>query len=615
MSGQQSSLKAPTDAGRREQRWRVPAVCLVLAAITFAVFGQTLRYEFIDFDDNEYVYENPVVARGLTLKGIVWAFSCHAANWHPLTWLSHMLDCQFYGLHPGGHHLTNVILHAATVIALFLVLRRMTGAFWRSAFVAAVFAIHPLRVESVAWVAERKDVLSGLFFMLTIGAYVRYVEECKVQSAKRKVFYGLTIVLFALGLMAKPMLVTLPVVLLLLDYWPLQRNESAGELLVEKLPLLALSAAACVATLLAQAGAIQSAEFYSLRPRFGNALVTCLIYLGQMVWPSGLAAFYPFPVKGPPAWEVALTGVLLASLLVAAWGERRKQPWLLMGWLWYLAMLLPVIGVIQVGMQAHADRYTYLPQIGIYVAVTWLAAEWRFSRVVLGSLMAGVLAVLMVCAWKQTAYWENSETLWNHTLACTTGNNVAHVNLGADLLKKGRVDEAIVHDQEALQIKPNDAQAHNNLGLAFFRQGRMDEAVSQYQKALEIKPDYAGAHYNLGLGFRKQGRLAQAILQYQKALEIKPEYTEAHNNLGNVLLQTGRADEAISHLQKAAQLNPGNALLIYNLGAALQQMGRVDEAIACYQKALAIDPGNAPARNNLEKARLQKQRPDEAIAH
>ena len=349
-------------------RWRAPAVCLVLAAITFAVFGQTLTHEFIDFDDNEYVYENPVVARGLTFKGIVWAFAhVHAANWHPLTWLSHELDCQIYGLHPGGHHLTNVLLHTGTVIALFLVLRRMTGALWRSAFVAAVFAIHPLRVESVAWVAERKDVLSGLFFMLTLGAYVRYVENLKFQISNFKFYYIGSVVLFALGLMCKPMLVTLPLVLLLLDYWPLQRKESAGGLVMEKLPLLALSAASCAATLLAQHGAIQSTEFYSLPLRFGNALVTCLIYLGQMVWPSGLAAFYPYPLNGPPAWEVALAGILLASLSIVAWGGRRKQPWLLMGWLWYLAMLLPVIGIIQVGMQAHADRYTYLPQIGICV--------------------------------------------------------------------------------------------------------------------------------------------------------------------------------------------------------------------------------------------------------
>jgi len=533
-------------------RWRVAAVCLVLAAITFAVFGQTLHHEFVNYDDDEYVYKNPVVAQGLTLKGIVWAFTgVHAFNWHPLTWLSHMLDCQLYGLNPAGHHLTNVLLHTATVIALFLILRQMTGALWRSAFVAAVFAIHPLRVESVAWVAERKDVLSGLFFMLTIGAYVRYAR--RPSSVAR---YGLVMLLFALGLMCKPMLVTLPVVLLLLDYWPLQRAgpRKLSGLVLEKLPLLALSAASCVATLLAQTQTIQSVEIFSPPVRFVTALLACNVYLGQMVYPSGLAVFYPFPHNGLSAWDAAMAGTLLAVISAVAWGERRRRPWLLMGWVWYLVMLLPVVGIIQVGGQAHADRYTYLPQIGVYVAVTWMVAEWRVKwlhhgplRAALGGLMAVVLAVLMVCAWKQTTYWQNSEILWSHALACTTDNHVAHFNLG------------------------------NTLRL----EGRMDEAIPQYQKAVEIRPSYA----------------------------------EAHGNLGMALFQMGRVDEAIPHLQKAAQLKPGNAPLIYNLGVALQKMGRVDEAIACYQKALAINPGNAPARNNLEKALLQKQKPDEAIVH
>src|SRR5271156_5665968 len=300
---------------------RAAVLCLVLAAMTFAVFGQTLRHEFVNYDDDDYVYDDPVVARGLTFKGVIWAFTqSHAANWHPLTWLSHMLDCQFYGLNPGGHHLTNVLLHTATVILLFLVLRQMTGFFWRSAFVAAVFAIHPLRVESVAWVAERKDVLSGLFFMLTIGAYVRYAR--RPWPAAR---YGLALLLFALGLMSKPMLVTLPVVLLLLDYWPLRREASTGQLIIEKLPFLVLSAAVCVVTFLAQTGDLQSTESYALPSRLGNALASCMVYLGQMVWPAGLAALYPYPRNGTPAWEVALAGMLLAGFSAVAWWQRRKQ--------------------------------------------------------------------------------------------------------------------------------------------------------------------------------------------------------------------------------------------------------------------------------------------------
>ncbi len=535
MNGQQSPLKVPTGAGWREQRWRVGAVCLVLAAITFAVFGQTLRHEFVNFDDNVYVYDNPVVARGLTRNGIVWAFtSIHASNWHPLTWLSHMLDCQLYGLHPGGHHLTNVFLHTATVIALFLVLRQMTGAFWRSAFVAAVFAIHPLRVESVAWVAERKDVLSGLFFMLTIGAYVRYA-----RLPWSPVRYGLVLLLFAMGLMCKPMLVTLPLVLLLLDYWPLQRVEprKLSGLVMEKLPLLALSAASCVATFLAQHEGIQSVGSFSPPLRLANALATCMVYLGQMVWPVGLAVFYPYPHNGLPAWELVLAGTLLAVLSAVALWQRRKQPWLLIGWVWYLVMLLPVAGLIQVGRQAHADRYTYLPQIGIYLAVTWWVAEWRVSRVALGGLVTGVLALFMVCAWQQTAYWQNSETLWTYTLACTTDNDVAEVSLGLALMQKGRIAAAITCFQQALQIRPDFAEAHDNLGNALLQTGKVDEAIAHCQQALQIKPDDAEACVNLGNAFFQKGRVDEAIAQYQKALHINPALAMAHKNLGAVLMQ------------------------------------------------------------------------------
>jgi len=602
MTGQPSPPKDPVGAGGWEQRWRAPAVCLVLAAITFAVFGQTLTHEFIDFDDNDYVYDNPVVARGLTVKGIVWAFThVHSANWHPLTWISHMLDCQLYGLHPGGHHLTNVVLHTATVIALFLVLRRMTGALWRSAFVAAVFAIHPLRVESVAWVAERKDVLSGLFFMLTIGAYVRYVDECKVQSAKCKVFYLSVIALFALGLMCKPMLVTLPVVLLLLDYWPLKRVEARdlSGLVLEKLPLLALSAASCVATVVAQREAIQPTGVYSLPLRLANALVTCMVYLGQMVWPAGLAAFYPYPHNGLLAREVVLAGTLLAGLSAVALGRRRKQPWLLVGWLWYLVMLLPVVGVIQVGGQAHADRYTYLPQIGISVAITWLVAEWRLNRVALGGLMAGVLALFMVCAWQQTAYWQNGETLWTHTLACTTDNNIAQDNLGVILAQKGRMDAAITCFQQALQIEPDFAEAHNNLGNALLQMGKVDDAITHCQRALQISPEDAQARLNLGNALFRKGGVGDAITQYRKALQIDPAFAMAHNNLGTVLRQEGRVDEAITEYQKALQIKPNEAEFHNNLGKALQQKGRVGEAISQYREALQIQPDNPGIQNNL----------------
>jgi protein O-mannosyl-transferase len=597
------------------QRWRVAGICLALAAITFAVFGQTLHHEFVNFDDEKYVYENPAVTKGLTLQGIIRAFAeVHAANWHPLTMLSLMADYQLHGLRAGGYHLSNVLLHTAAVIALFLVLRQMTGALWRSAFVAAVFAIHPLRAESVAWVAERKDVLSGLFFMLAIGAYARYARS--PWSAAR---YGLVVLLFAMGLMSKPMLVTLPVVLLLLDYWPLQRMGSRkfSGLVVEKLPLLALSAAACVAAVMVQNEGMHSSGSFSLPHRLSNALVTCMVYLWQMVFPAGLAVFYPYARNGLPAWEVGLAGMLLAGLSVAAFRQRRRQPWLLTGWVWYLVMLLPVVGIIQVGEQAHADRYTYLPQIGIYVAVTWLAAEWgaklHADRVAIGGLMAGVVGVLMVCAWKQTAYWKNSEILWFHAIACTADNYMAHNNLGHDLLQRGKTDEAIAHFQKMLEIKPGNPEACNNLGNALLQKGQPDEAMAYFQKALEARPDYAEAHYNLGNALLQKGRVEEAIVQYQTTLQINPGDAKAQVNLGNALVQKGSVDEGIVHYQKALQIDPAFAEAHFNLGSAFLRMGRVDEAVAEYQTALKIKPDYAEAQNNLGSALLQKGRVDEAI--
>ena len=459
--------------------------------------------------------------------------------------------------------------------------------------------------------AERKDVLSGLFFMLTIGAYVRYAR--RPWSLAR---YGLVVLLFALGLMCKPMLVTLPLVLLLLDYWPLQRVEprKLSGLVLEKLPLLALSAASCITTLLAQHGAIHAGGSFSLSYRLDNALAACLVYLGQMIYPAGLAVFYPFPHSGPSAWEAALDGTVLAGISVVTWWQRRKQAWLLVGWVWYLAMLLPVVGIIQAGEQAHADRYTYLPQIGIYVAVTWLVAEWRLSRAALGSLMGGVLAVLMVCAWKQGTYWQNSETLWVRTLACTTDNYPAHFNFGNDLRQNGLLDEAITHYQEALQIAPDYAEAHNNLGTALFQNGRVDEAITHYREALKIKPGFAEAHYNLGNALVQKGRVDEAIAQYQQVVEIKPDYAEAQNNLGYTLLQKGRVDEAITHCQRAVQIKPDFADAHNNLGNALGQKGRVDEAITQFQQALEINPALAEADNNLGNALRQKGRVEEAIS-
>jgi hypothetical protein len=385
-------------------RWTVLGICVFLATVILAVFGQTTGFGFVNYDDGNYVYENPEVTGGLTLKGIVWAFThVHSGNWHPLTWISHMLDCQFYGLNPGDHHLTNILLHTVTAILLFLMLRRMTGFLWRSAFVAAMFAVHPLRVESVAWVSERKDVLSGLFFMLTIIAYVCYARN--PWSSYR---YGLVTLLFALGLMCKPMLVTLPFVLLLLDYWPLNRLTGwpvPKRLIFEKLPLLGLTAMSCIITLIAQKEGVWSSDQVSLTLRFFNVLISYMAYLGKMFWPSGLAVLYPFPINGMPHWEMILAPVLLVSISAGVLFLRMTRPYLLIGWFWYLVMLLPVIGILQVGMQAMADRYTYLPQIGLYLMLTWAAADlcasWRHRGAVIGCGATSILAALIFCAHTQ----------------------------------------------------------------------------------------------------------------------------------------------------------------------------------------------------------------------
>ena len=610
------------------ERWKIAGVCIFLAVIVWVVFGQTLYHDFVNFDDAKYVYENPIVQKGLTLRGISWAFThVYASNWHPLTWLSHMLDCQLYGLNAGGHHLTNILLHTATVILLFLVLRRMTGFLWRSAFVAAVFAVHPLHVESVAWVAERKDVLSGLFFMLTLWAYVRYAR--RPWSPAR---YGLVVLLFALGLMCKPMLVTLPFVLLLLDYWPLNRlgadakNEPVfrlglpipRRLIWEKLPLLGLTVVSCGITLFAQAKALQPLENLSLSLRAGNALISYVAYLGQMFWPSGLAVLYPLTAKGVGGASVAASLVVLAGISTGVFVLRRRCPYLLTGWLWYLVMLVPVIGIVQVGAQARADRYTYLPQIGLYVLLTWAAADFsarlRYRPWVLGSLAAVILAALMGCARAQTAYWRNSETLWTHTLACTSDNAGAHNNLGNALLQKGKMDEAMVQFQKALQINPDYAEAHNNLGTALAQKGKVDEAIAQFQKAMQIKPDLAEAHNNLGNALLQKGNVDEAVVQYQKALQIKPDFAEACYNLGKTLLEKGKVDEAMVHFQKALQIKPDYAEARNGLGNALLQKGNVDEAVVQYLKALQIKPDLAEAHNNLGAALFQQGKVDEAIA-
>lgn len=590
--------------------WLVALLCIGLAAITFAVFGQTLHFGFVNYDDNLYVSDNLRVTSGLSLKGITWVFThgdCYL--YHPLTMLSLMADYQLHGLRAQGYHFSNFLLHTASVVLLFLVLRQITGALWRSAFVAAVFAVHPLHVESVAWVAERKDVLSGFFFMLTLAAYVHYVRRPQLTR------YLAVVAVFVFALLSKPTMVTLPFVLLLLDYWPLCRSQSVGRLVLEKLPLLALAAAACVTTVLAVGDKIAPLARIPVLSRVGNALVSFCVYLYQIFWPTGLAVFYPLPLKGYSLGTIVFSFFVLALISGAVLTFGRKRRWLLVGWLWYVGMLLPMIGIVQVGEFSHADRYTYLSQIGIYFALTWLLAEWVTQQKWGAVIMGGVIILLAICAWKQTACWKNSETLWSHAMDCTPENDVAHFNFGNALREKGRINESIAQYQMAVHINPNNAEARDNLGIDLLEEGKVAEALAQYQMAVQIDPSLAMAHNNLGLLLHRQGRQNEAILQYRKAIQLNPDSADTHYDLAIALQQTGNLDEAIIQYQTALQTKPTNANACYNLAVALQEKGRLSDAIKQYENALQIKPDYSEAHEGLGNLLQSEGKMDDAVAH
>ena len=573
-----------TDArGRRsEPRATDILICLALLAITWAVFGQTLSHDFVNFDDHVYVYENPLVIRGLSTEGIIAAFTqTHARNWHPLSTLSHMLDCQLYGLSARGHHLTNVILHTISVLLLFLLLKQMTGMLWQSAFVAAVFAIHPLHVESVAWIAERKDVLSAVFFMLTLVAYTHYTRAPSILR------YLLVTLFFAFGLMSKPMLVTLPLVLLLLDYWPLARIASRNlqlrrrlsTLITEKIPLFALSAFSCSATLFAQRQGPSAIDSLPFLWRLENTFVTYVTYIFQMLWPARLAVFYPHPNGSVSLLEVTGAFAVLICVTLAVLFLRRTKPYLVTGWFWYLGMLVPVIGLVQVGEQGHADRYTYLPQIGLYMMVAWAAGDLLSNSTRLRRALVGVIAVIVILAlgvraFCQTSYWKNSETLWNHALAVTGENDVAHNNLGFLFLRRGELDAATAEFQMALDIRLRNTQSHyglgsaliqNNLGNVLARKQLYDAAVDHLQEAVKLRPDYADAYFNLGSVLFQQGKIDQAITHWRKALAIRPRDAEAHRNVADALRKQGKAQEAISEYEQALNIMPEDSVALNNL--------------------------------------------------
>ncbi len=631
-------------AGRKEtlvtrmsgtrNRYQGLAVCALLLLAVGLVFGQTVRHEFVNYDDDQFVYENPHVAPGLTGHGMVWAFTHFEGHyWIPLTRISSMLDCQLYGLSAGGHHLTNVLLHAATTILLFLIFWRMTGGLWPSALLAALFAVHPLHVESVAWVTERKDVLSGLFFVLTIGTYVWYVQ--KPFSWGR---YLPLIAVYALGLMTKPMLVTLPLVLLLLDYWPLGRLAPAAakdipladggqgghfsfpvRVVIEKVPLLLLMGVVCLVTAWTMREAARLDEtFLPFSWRLANTLVSYVVYLSQLVWPVGLAVYYPHPGVDLPVWKVAGAAAVLAGISAAALAGWRWCPYLLVGWLWFLGMLVPVIGLVQLGSYATADRFTYLPQLGLGTALAWgvtdVCRRWPPGRLSCAASSALVLALLMGCAWRQTSFWCNSETLWTHALACTSRNSVAHDSLGTALAKRGQFGEALAHHRQALEIKPDCAIAHNNVALALTRLGQPDEALAHFRQALASDPDYAIAHNNLGVVLQQRGKVDEALAHFQQAAEINPDFAEAHNNLGMALQIRGRVDEALAQFQRAVELKPDYAEAHCNLGNLATARGQLGEAIVHYQKGLETRPGDVRTRCSLGVVLARCGRFDESIA-
>jgi Flp pilus assembly protein TadD len=639
-------------------------VAVVLALVTAAVYWPAMRNGFVNYDDNIYVTANLHVQNGLSWESVKWAlFNPVSSNWHPLTIWSHMADCQFYGLKPWGHHLTSVLLHALNTVLLFLFLRGLTGAFWRSVFVAALFGWHPIHVESVAWVAERKDVLSAFFGLLALMGYARYAQG-RMQKAEGRMqkpaaskmqlshasrftlhsstFYLLSLFFFALGLMSKPMLVTLPFVMLLLDYWPLGRMQNAecgmqsGEardtqhathntfhvsrftlhasLLLEKLPFFALAAAASIATFVVQKQehAVKTVEEFPFGARCENALTSYGRYLGKLFWPADLAVFYPHPGHWPVG-KLLLAGGVVAGVSVLILVQRRRYPFLLMGWLWYCGTLVPVIGLVQVGGQAMADRYTYIPSIGVMLVTIWGVHEftrrWRYRVMALSVTGGATIVLCLALTRQQLGPWQDSETLFRHAVEVTENNYVAYDNLGTVLGEKGQLDEAIRQFREAVRLKLVHANAHCNLAIALEKQGQTDEAIRQFQEAIRLQPDHANAHCNLGSALEKKGQMDEAMRQFQEAIRLQPDYADAHNNLGVNLGKRGQLDAAIGQIQEAIRLKPDHAEAHNNLGTAFLQQGRTDAAIAQYREALRLKPGYTDAQNNLARAQSMKNAP------
>ncbi len=598
-------------------------ICLFLSLITLAVYWQVTNHEFLNFDDPIYVTDNHHIQNGLTLENIVWAFSFtdkRDVYWHPLTWFSHMLDCQGYGLNPGMHHLSNLIFHMANCVLLFLVFKRMTGSLWKSAFIAALFALHPINVDSVAWVAERKNVLSTFFWMLTLLSYAYYCEHPRASR------YLLTFLAFTLGLLTKPMLVTLPFVLLLLDYWPLERlrppaKTSASHLVMEKAPFFIISAISIHLSTSSLEGINNwiSFEQAPMSLRISNALVSYVSYIGKMVWPQNLAIFYPYPLV-IPFWKTTCAGLFLifVSLLVVLAAKQRS--YLAIGWFWFLGTLVPVIGLVQTGLwPAIADRWAYVPLIGLYVMIAWgtpeLFGRWRNNRIALTLTAAMLLSILTSTTLLQLRYWTNSITLFEHALEVTTENSIAHNNIAVAMSEQGRFHEAADHYAAALEINPMHGNAHYNLGVLLAKQKKDVMAVEYFYRALRINPHIAETHRALAFSLVAQGKINDAINHFSEALQIDPKFEKAHNGLASVLAKQGRIDAAISHYSKALNINHASAEAHNGLGVVLANQGKIDDAINHFSEALQTYPNYADAHHNLAIALANQNKLSEAIQH
>jgi len=597
---------------------RNPIVCLLLAVVTLALYNPVNRHPFVNYDDDRYVTENPHIRQGLTADTFAWAWtSTEQANWHPLTWISHALDCSLFRLNPAGHHFTSLLLHVVNVVLLFLILMWATNRMGPSLFVAALFALHPINVESVAWVAERKNVLCTLFFFLTLWSYGWYARK---PDWKR---YLVVAVLFAAGLASKPMVITLPFVLLLLDYWPLKRVMTAGSedtgtyswprLVLEKIPLFALSAASAVITVEAQqaGGAIRTTAEFSFGVRLANAIYAYAMYLWKMVWPAKLAPLYPHPGDSLAAWRVMLAAVVLIAITAIALRFRARR-YLIVGWLWFLGMLVPVMGLVQVGDAAMADRYAYLPLIGIFVMIAFGIADWaEQKRVGLWLIVpaAVVLVLLAVATHRQINFWQSNYTLWSHALAVTENNFIAEDNLGGALILEDKEEEAHPHFEAAARINPKDAMSRSNLGTYLQTHNQMREAIAQYEAAVDLTSDpslLAQTYANMGAARRALGDDEQAHKNFEESLRYNPNQFNAWLGLGLFAEKQGKLDEAITDLSRSAEVQP-TAQAFFELGRTLAQTGHIPEAVDAYQRALKISPDLTEAQKAIDALQQQKR--------